>query len=120
MASPFPRQPRSWTRKFGDALRGCGIAFRRQSSFWVHAGCAVAVLAAGLWRHLLAWQWCIVLLCIVAVLTAEMLNTALEQLAQAVDRDYNPHLRDALDMGSAAVLLAAAGAVVIGAVVFLL
>jgi diacylglycerol kinase (ATP) len=120
MADTSPRRPRTWRRKFGDALRGCGIAFRHQTSFWVHAVCAIAVLLAGLVVHLQPWQWCAVLLCIVAVLAAEMLNTALEQLAQAVDRDYNPHIRDALDMGSAAVLLAATGAVVIGAVVFLL
>ena len=120
MANTSPRQPRNWLRKFGDALRGCGIAFHRQHSFWVHAVFAVAVLLAGLFVDLQPWQWCTVLLCIVAVLVAEMLNTALEQLAQAVDRNYNPHIRDALDMGSAAVLLAAVGAVAIGAVVFLL
>jgi diacylglycerol kinase len=120
MADTFPRQPRGWVHKFADALRGCGIAFRRQHSFWVHAAFTAAVLLAGLFRHQQPWQWCTILLCIVAVLVAEMFNTALEQLAKAVDRDYNPHIRDALDMGSAAVLLAAAGAVAIGALVFLL
>ena len=53
------------------------------------------------------------------VLVAEMLNTAMEVLAKAVDPDVNPHVRDALDIGSAAVLLAAAGAVVVGGIVFL-
>jgi diacylglycerol kinase len=120
MATPSPRQPRSWARKFGDALRGCAVAFRHQSSFWVHAVCAVAVVVTGACVELRAWQWCAVLGCISAVFVAEMLNSALEQLAQAVDSHFNPHLRDALDMGSAAVLLAAVGAVAIGAIVFLL
>jgi diacylglycerol kinase (ATP) len=86
----------------------------------VHGVAAVAVLSAGAYVRLELWRWCAVLGCISAVFAAEMLNTALEQLAQAVDREFNPRIRDALDMGSAAVLLAAAGAVVIGAVVFLL
>lgn len=120
MANTSTRQPRSWARKFADALRGCAVAVRRQHSFWVHAVCAAAVLSAGACVHLQPWQWCAVLGCISAVFAAEMLNTALEQLAKAVDPDFNPYIRDALDMGSAAVLLAAAGAVAIGAVVFLL
>ena len=121
MASTSPRQPRNWARKFGDALRGCGIAFRRQPSFWVHAVCAVAVLLAGTSRPPGSpgsgapcsaasspcwWPRCS--------------TRPSKQLAKAVDRDFNPHIRDALDMGSAAVLLAAVGAVAIGAVVFLL
>ena len=115
----FTRSPRTWRRKFGDALRGCGLAIRDHRSFWVHLAFALVVPAAGMIVRLQSWQWCAVCLCITGVLVAEMLNTAIEVLAQAVDPDVNPHLRDALDIGSAAVLLAAAGAVVVGGIVFL-
>jgi diacylglycerol kinase len=120
MPSTSTRPRRSWVHKFGGALRGCGIAIRGQHSFWVHAVFALAVCLAGAFVQLQSWQWCAVIVCITAVFVAEMLNTALEELAKAVDLDFNPHIRDALDMGSAAVLLAAAGAVIVGAVVFLL
>jgi diacylglycerol kinase len=40
-------------------------------------------------------------------------------LARAVDTDFHPRIRDALDMASAAVLVAALTAVAIGCVVFL-
>jgi diacylglycerol kinase len=53
------------------------------------------------------------------VLVTEMLNSALERMAKAVDAKYNPHVRDALDMGSAAVLLAAIASVILGVLVFL-
>ncbi len=119
MTDTFSRQPRSWARKFADALRGCGVAVRHHRSFWVHAAFAVAVLSAGAYVGLEPWRWCAVVGCISAVFVAEMLNTALEQLARAVTSDFHPHVRDALDMGSAAVLLAAAGAVAVGVVVFL-
>ena len=111
--------PRTWRRKFGDALRGCGVAVRDQRSFWVHLAFALVVPAAGVIAHLQSWQWSALCLCITLVLVAEMLNTALEALAKAVDPDVNPHLRDALDIGSAAVLLAAAGAAAVGGIVFL-
>jgi diacylglycerol kinase len=44
-----------------------------------------------------------------------MANTAIEHLARAVTREPNPEVRDALDVASAAVLMAALGAAVVGA-----
>ena len=38
-------------------------------------------------------------------------------MAKAIDSQYHPQLRDALDIASGAVLLAALGAVVVGSVV---
>ena len=109
---------RSWPAKFRDAFRGIGIGIRGQSSFQVHMLCAVIVVAAAAASRLSALQWSAVLLCIAIVLVSEMFNTALEALAKAIDTQYHPQLRDALDMASGAVLLSAIGAVVVGAVIF--
>jgi diacylglycerol kinase len=118
MTSPSSRQRRSWPQKFRDAFRGVKQGVRGQSSFFVHCFTAAAVIAAGLVLRVNAVEWCLLALCIGGVLSAEMFNTALEALARAVtDRD-DPHLRDALDVGSAAVLLAALSAVAVGTVVF--
>jgi len=108
---------RSWSRKFRDAVRGVAVGARGQSSFVVHLFCALLVVVVAALARMTAWQWCVLLLCIAMVMVAEMFNTALETLAKAVDRQYNPHLRDALDVASGAVLLAALGAMVVGAVV---
>jgi diacylglycerol kinase (ATP) len=118
MQTNQPGEPRTWTRKFGDAFRGIKVGACRQSSFRVHIFAAAAVVvAAGLlrcdWR-----EWCLLALCIAIVLTAEMFNSALESLAKAVRRDRDPDLANALDIGSAAVLLASVGAAVVGAIVF--
>jgi len=66
-----------------------------------------------------ATDWALVTLAIGLVLVAETFNTAIESLARAVDTRFHPRLRDALDIASAAVLLAAGTAVVIGLIVFL-
>ena len=92
---------------------------RGQVSFFVHFFAAAAVVAAALVLQVSLVEWCILVACISAVLTTEMANTALEHLARAVDERPNPHLRNALDIGSGAVLVAAIGAVVIGAIIFL-
>ena len=97
--------------KFLHAFRGIWLAVRTQNSFWVHLPATVAVLLAAWYFELRLWQWCVILLCIAMVLVAETFNTALEQLAKAIDTEYNPRLRDALDLSSGAVLIAAIAAI---------
>jgi len=78
----------------------------------------VAVIVAAAVLKVSIAEWSILLLCITIVLAAEMLNTALEHLAKAIDRSENQHIGTALDIGSAAVLVAAIGAMVVGGIVF--
>ena len=109
---------RSWRDKLADSLRGLVTGVRGQSSFAVHLVMAIAVvLAAAALRVSLA-EWCLLVLCIAAVLAAEYFNTALERLARAIDRNHNAHLGSALDLASAAVLVTAIGAAIVGCVVF--
>ena len=57
-------------------------------------------------------------MCISTVLVAEMFNSALEWMVPAIDKEENEHLAGALDVGSAAVLLAAMGASMVGTLIF--
>jgi diacylglycerol kinase len=109
---------RTWSRKFADAFRGLSRAVRTQSSFAVHLGMATAVVAAGAMFRVSAADWCLLALAIGLVLMAEIFNTGIESLARGPGRRRHPRLRDALDMASAAVLVAAITAVVIGLIVF--
>ncbi len=63
-------------------------------------------------------EWCLLLLCIAGVFTAEMFNSALESMARAITGKSDPHLGNSLDIGSAAVLLASAGASIVGTIIF--
>ncbi len=111
------RASRGWIKKFGDACRGVKIAVRAEASFFVHLFVTAVVVLAGAVLGISTIQWCVIVLCIAVVLTAEMLNTALERLARAITRETTPDIRDALDMASGAVLLASVGAVVVGVLV---
>lgn len=114
-----PTKYRPWSQKFGDAFRGVAVGVRGQSSFQVHVFCALVVIVVAALANVSAWQWSMLLLCITLVLVAELFNTALEVMARAIDVNHNLHLRDALDIASGAVLLAAVGAATVGAVVLL-
>ena len=116
----MPLRKRSWTDKFRDAFRGLKEGMRGQSSFFAHFSVAAAVIAAaGLLNVEDQLQWCILLLCIAGVLTAEMFNSALESLAKAITDEMDPHVGRALNIGSAAVLIASIGAAIVGTIIFL-
>jgi len=115
-----PYRERSWTDKFGDALRGLKEGVRGQSSFFVHLFAAVTVIAAAVVLRIDdPTEWCLLLLCITVVFCAEMFNSALESLAKAITDQFDPHVRTALNVGSAAVLVASIGAAIVGAIIFL-
>ena len=110
---------RAWSDKFGDAFRGCFLAVRGQSSFSVHFVMAAVVVIAAIFFRVNLWEWCILLLCVTFVLSAETFNSSIESMAKAVDTNHNPELGRALDMASAAVLVASIGAAIVGAIVFI-
>lgn len=119
MGDEFHAPDRTWRKKFLDAFRGCREGMRDQTSFYVHIPCAIGVVVAAIVVRLPLDHWAILALCITLVLAGEMFNTALEHLAKAIDRSHNPHIGNALDIGSAAVLICSLGAVVVGILVFL-
>jgi diacylglycerol kinase len=109
---------RSWTHKFSDAFRGLSRAVRSQSSFAVHLAVAAVVVALAAILRVSAGEWCLLAGAIAMVLAAEIFNSAVESLGRAFGPGWNPRVRDALDMASAAVLVAACGAAVVGLIVF--
>lgn len=116
---PTNHKARAWIQKFRHAIRGVRMGMRGQSSFAVHLFMAALVAAAGAVLRPNLVEWYVLALCIAMVLGAEMFNSALEGMAKAISREQDPHLADALDMGSAAVLIVALGAAAVGAAVFL-
>lgn len=103
-----------WISKFRNALRGIAFGMDGQSSFLVHIPIALAVLAAAWWLECNYWQWCVLVLCIVLVLTLELMNSAIEFLAKGLCQEHNENVGKALDIASGAVLVASIFAALIG------
>ncbi|MCA9229235.1 MAG: diacylglycerol kinase family protein [Planctomycetales bacterium] len=114
---PF-RKNQSWVKRFAVACRGVKVAVRLEASFFVHLFVAAIVLLAGAVLGIARWEWCLVVLCIAAALSAELFNTSIERIARVVTRQENPEIRDALDTASGAVLVVALGSAIIGLLVF--
>lgn len=91
---------------------------RSQHNAWIHLLATILVIAAGFAFGIDRSEWLWIVLAIVAVWTAEGLNTAVERLADFTSPEFHPLVRQAKDVAAGAVLIAALGAIVVGVGVF--
>ena len=121
--------PLSWRRKaqrtanviesFFHAFRGFWIAFQGERNLRIHVAMAIGVSIAAIVLKIDATGWALLTLAIGFVMTAELLNTALERLVDlATNNEFHRIARDAKDTAAAAVMCAAFMAVGIGLCVF--
>lgn len=110
-----------WRRRvasFGHALRGVGSALRSEVHLRFHAAATIVVLGLGFYCGISRLEWALVALAVAGVWTAELANTAIEALTDLASPDFHPLAGKAKDVAAGAVLLAAAGAAVVGVLVF--
>lgn len=106
-------------KSFDYALRGVMLMLKSQHNAWLHAVATLAVVLVGrMFCHLSSAEWCSLVLAIMAVWTAEALNTALEFLADVASPEFHPLVEKAKDVAAGAVLISATGSIVIALLVF--
>lgn len=106
-------------QSFVDAGRGFATVLRTEWNFRIHAVIAVFVAVAGLVFKISVGEWIAVVLSAGMVFMAEVFNTALEYLADAVHPEADRGVGMAKDAAAAGVLIAAVAAAVVGAIIFL-
>lgn len=111
-ASVTKNQP--FRARVGFALKGLGFALRSENSLKFQASAFVAVVIALAFLRPGPLWWALVLLASSAVLSAELLNTALEHLVDHLHPDVHPQIRIVKDCAAAGVFLAVLGAVAVG------
>jgi diacylglycerol kinase (ATP) len=116
MTKPFSIVERLKSVSF--ALAGIGVMLRTQHNAWIHVAATIVVVGAGLWFNVAREEWIWLVLAMIAVWTAEALNTAFELLCDVASPEFHPLVKQAKDVAAAAVLIAAVGATIIGLLVF--
>jgi len=100
----------SFAQRLHYALHGISHALRSEHSVQLQAGVLVAVIVAlGVLRPRPVW-WALALLTSALVVAAELLNTALEELADHLNPQEHPRIRLVKDCAAGAVLVAVLGA----------
>jgi diacylglycerol kinase len=105
-------------RSFVIGSVGLAHAFAAEQNMRIHCLIALAVIAGGWVFAVAAWEWIVLVFCIGMVISAECMNTAIERLADRVSQEPHPLIKQAKDCSSAAVLVLAITAAVVGGVVF--
>ena len=89
-------------KSFGFALAGIAAMLRTQHNAWIHLAATVVVIVAGVWFALSREEWVWLILAVVAVWTAEALNTAFELLCDVASPEFHPLVKQAKDVAAAA------------------
>ena len=105
-------------KHFIFALKGIWIALKEQRNLRLHVLAAVAVVVAASYFRLEAWEWCVLVVAIGLVITAELINSAIESLVNLVSPDQHPLAGKVKDIAAGAVLISAICAAFLGGIVF--
>jgi diacylglycerol kinase (ATP) len=101
-------------KSFEYAFNGIWTLLQSQHNAWIHAVATVLVILIGFTLCITVQDWCWIVLAIISVWTAEAFNTSLEFLSDATTKEIHPLICKAKDVAAGAVLITAAGSVVIG------
>ncbi len=106
-------------KSFRFAFRGTGTLLKTQINARIHLVALICVLTAGFIVKLDPGEWSLIALAVATVMSAEAMNSALEFLADHTAPKWHDTVQKAKDMAAASVLLAAAGALAVGLLVFI-
>ena len=103
---------------FKNALRGIAAAYRRERNLRIHSAAAYFVTAAGVICGISRAEWVAVIICIGLVISAELINTAVESACDAQTLERRPEIKLAKDAAAGAVLVLAIAAATVGLIIF--
>ncbi|RLJ75011.1 diacylglycerol kinase family protein [Pedobacter alluvionis] len=106
-------------KSFKYAFNGLKFFFLNDHNGRVHLLAAIIAIGLSFYLKISSLEWVAILSVISAVFVTEILNSAIEKLADVVSPDYHPKIKVVKDLAAAAVLVAAFLAVAVGLLVFI-
>ena len=106
-------------KSFGYSMDGLIYAYKYEQSMLIHVIVTIAVVITNILLRINSYEWLVTLLSIGMVLSAELINTAIEAVVDLVTLEIHPLAKIAKDCGSAATFILACMAAAIGCVVYI-
>lgn len=100
------------------AAAGVWFAIRYNQNMRFHIGVGVLVVIASIFLRVTPFEMGILGVMILLVLCTEMINTAIEEMANLITKEHREEARIAKDVGAGMVLLTAVGSVIVGILIF--
>lgn len=110
---------KSQLKSFRYAYNGIISLFKNEHNSRIHLIAACLSILAGILLRINLCEWSIVVVVIGFVFFAELINSAIERLADLIDPDWNESIMKAKDYSAAAVLIAAIVAIIAGCFIFI-
>lgn len=115
-----PRQEcKKIINSFKYAIEGVISSFKTERNMKIHIIATIVVVLLGIVFKLNKTEWCICVMAIILVISAELFNTAIETVVDMISSEKNEKAKLAKDISAAAVLILAIGAAVVGAIIFI-
>jgi undecaprenol kinase/diacylglycerol kinase (ATP) len=106
-------------KSFGFAFNGLRILFKEEHNSRIHFFATVIVIIAAILFELNTYEWIAIIFSIGLVITTEIINTAIENIADFLTTDKNDNIKKIKDLSAASVLISSMTAILIGVIVFL-
>lgn len=106
------------SKSFSYALHGLSYSLKENQNIKIHIIIAILVIIFGLLLGLTRYELFSISLLIVLVISAEMINSAIEEVVDLLVDEHNEHAKIAKDVGAGMVLLIVIFAIVVGFFIF--
>jgi len=110
---------KSRLESFKFSFNGILSLLKNEHNSRIHLLAAILAVFLGIIMHISLVEWSLLTVVIGMVFLTELLNTALETLADIIEPDKNEKIRKAKDYAAAAVLVSAIIALIIGGLIFI-
>ena len=105
-------------KSFGFAFNGLKILVREEHNSRIHLFAVVCVIIAGVFVKISVSDWIAVVFAFGFVIVMEIVNSAIEGIADFVSPEKHEMIKKIKDLSAAAVLIAAITAFIIGLIIF--
>ena len=106
-------------KSFGFAVKGLRILIKEEHNARIHLFIAGVVIVASIGFGISAFEWMAIILAIGFVFAAEIINSAIENMADFTSPEKDERIKKIKDLSAAGVLVSAVTAFAIGLLVFL-
>ncbi len=110
---------RTFLRNLVFALNGIGVVMRTERHFQYHLVAALLAFTTGFILSISPIEWLFVSSAVFSVLTAESMNTAIEELCNEITMERKPSIKIIKDIAAGAVLLSVFYSLITALVIFL-
>lgn len=106
-------------KSFSFAIEGIKLAYKYNRNIRIHTIFGLLALILSFLLGLTGFEKGLIIVVILVVISAEMVNTSIEEMVDLIVQEHKEQARIAKDVAAGMVLVCAIGAVIIGVIIFM-